>query len=434
MTPKKPTYEELEERLAEVEKVITALRSGEVDAIVTNDNITLMRLREAEEALRKSELWLNTTLRSIGDAVITTDDKGRVTFINPVAEQLTGWEEKQALGRELKDVFNIIHEHTGEQVEDPVDRILREGVVVGLASDTMLVSRDGTKYSISDSGAPIKMATGNIIGTVIVFQDITDQKRLEERFRQAQKMEAIGQLAGGVAHNINNLLSIIIGNLGLAIGSAPEAIHSFIADAQKGADRAAVLVQQILAFSRKSRMELESVDLNRTVDEVSRILQNTVDHRIEIEVRKEESLPCVHADERQMQSVLMTLCFNARDAIEKVMSGEIERARPGESFVIGIRTETEVVDKQYCAGQPDARPGRFVALSVSDNGSGIDAQTQRHLFEPFFTTKGLAEGIGLGLASVYGYIQQHKGWIDVTTEFREGTTFKVYLPIEEVEP
>ncbi|MFH1743137.1 MAG: response regulator, partial [bacterium] len=238
---------------------------------------------------------------------------------------------------------------------------------------------------------------------------------------------------GGVAHNINNLLTGIIGNLSLSQGSNPEEIPELIAMSLGTADRAAQLVQQLLTFSRKSLIEAGPLDVNSVVDETARLARQSINRRMEIEIHKEKNLPIISADAAQMQSVLMNLCLNARDAIEKVMSGGVASERQADQFAIRIQTETVLVDQEYCDTHSYARPGRFVVLSVSDNGSGMDPETQRHVFEPFFTTKGLAEGSGMGLASAYGYIKQHGGWIDFSSELGKGTTFRVYSPVTEEE-
>ncbi len=256
-------------------------------------------------------------------------------------------------------------------------------------------------------------------------------RKLEQQLRQAQKMEAVGQLAGGVAHDFNNLLTGIIGNLSLMEEHATNTVREYISYAQSAADRAAKLVQQLLAFSRKSHLEFRPVDLNQVVDDVHHIARETIERRIDIVTRKQEDLPTVLADPAQISSVLMNLCLNSRDAIEEVIRGEVDTDRRAEHFAIIIQTESVDIDREYCESYAYARPGRFVVLTVQDNGGGMNADTRRHIFEPFFSTKEVGKGTGLGLASAYGIVKQHRGWITVSSEEGQGTTFRVYLPVSD---
>ncbi len=256
-----------------------------------------------------------------------------------------------------------------------------------------------------------------------------ERGKLEQQLRQAHKMEAVGQLAGGVAHDFNNLLTGIIGNLSLLEAEATDTMREYIQYAQSAADRAAKLVQQLLAFSRKSRLEFKPVNLNDIVDDVYNIARETIDRRIDIVAQKQDDLPTTLADPAQINSVLMNLCLNSRDAIEEVMQGEPDTDRRKEHFVILIKTESVHINGEYCESIPYARPGKFVVLSIRDNGVGMDAQTQRHVFEPFFSTKEVGKGTGLGLASAYGIVKQHNGWITLSSEEGQGSTFRVYLPV-----
>ncbi len=258
------------------------------------------------------------------------------------------------------------------------------------------------------------------------------QARLEEQLQQSQKMEAIGQLAGGVSHDFNNLLTGIIGNLNLAEMKAPPELHKFLMNAKNAADRAANLVQQLLAFSRKSIVELKPVDLNRVVDEVSRLAQQIIDRRIEIAVDSDKNIPKVYADSTQINSVLMNLCINARDAIQEIIQGYQYPDRRDDKFIIQIRTGIRQVQKDDVQME-SVVPAQYVHLSVQDNGIGMNEDTQRRIFEPFFTTKEVGKGTGLGLASVYGIITQHQGWIETDSVVGKGTTFSIYLPAREKE-
>jgi len=269
---------------------------------------------------------------------------------------------------------------------------------------------------------------GRIVGIRSVLQNITDLKRLEEQLRQAQKMEAIGQLAGGIAHDFNNLLTGIIGNLSLAEIIASPEIRHYLANATVAAERAVNLVRQLLTFSRKSRIVLRTVDLNALVEEVHHLIRETIDRRIEIIVNTEEKLPCILADASQMNSILMNLCINARDAINMILEHQAIPQRIGDRFFIEIGTQAVEIDDVYCRTHLDTQPGTYVLLTVSDNGIGMNEVTRRRIFEPFFTTKEVGQGTGMGLAGAYGIIHQHGGWINFYTEYGKGTTFKIYLP------
>ncbi len=256
-----------------------------------------------------------------------------------------------------------------------------------------------------------------------------DKEKLEEQFRQSQKMEAIGQLAGGIAHDFNNLLTGIIGNLSLAEVEELHAVKKYVREANIAATRAEKLIHQLLAFSRKTHVQLKPVNINDIINEVYPLARQTIDRRIDIELSLEDNLPWVEADSTQINSVLMNLCVNARDAINEVMHGGDTDRAPGELLLLQLRTESTEIDENYCAKFTYAKPGRFVVLSVSDNGIGMAEDVRRRIFEPFFTTKKAGQGTGLGLAGAYGIVRQHNGWIQAQSEVGKGTTFRVFLPV-----
>ncbi len=247
--------------------------------------------------------------------------------------------------------------------------------------------------------------------------DITERRQLEEQFRQSQKMEAVGQLAGGVAHDFNNILTIIQGHVGLVSTLEPlppMAIES-IRDIGEAAERAANLTRQLLAFSRRQVMQPRELNLNALVANMARMLRRVLGEDITLDLKSSAGLPAVNADAGMLEQVLLNLGVNARDAMPR--GGELT-----------IRTSVEELAEETARQTPDAQPGRFVCLSVSDTGSGIAPEHIAHIFEPFFTTKDVGKGTGLGLATVYGIVKQHRGWIAVTSELGRGTTFKIHLP------
>jgi two-component system cell cycle sensor histidine kinase/response regulator CckA len=251
-----------------------------------------------------------------------------------------------------------------------------------------------------------------------------EKSQLEEQMRHAQKMEAIGQIAGGIAHDFNNLLTVIGTGLQMAkLIEDPIKARALLAEAEKACDRGADLVKQLLAFGRKAQVEPRPVDPREVIDEVVGIMRSTFDRRIEIATDLDRALDPVMADPSQIVQVLLNLCVNARDALQMVKKADWPPV-----LRITVAAKSVVLDERACEGNPEAAPGRFVRIAVSDTGVGMDRETQRRIFEPFFTTKERGKGTGLGLATAYGIVKQHGGWIDVESELGQGTTFQVHLP------
>jgi two-component system, cell cycle sensor histidine kinase and response regulator CckA len=263
---------------------------------------------------------------------------------------------------------------------------------------------------------------------VCIFEDTTNQRNLEAQVRQAQKMESIGTLAGGVAHDFNNLLAGILGNVSLSFLKIDKEnnLYKNLVNIETAAKRAAELTKQLLSFSRKVIISPKPINLNNSIDETLQIIKRTFDPRIIIDVNKEANIWPINADTNQIIQVIMNLCINARDAIEKTRN-----QNPAFSISIAkiiIETSNETIDKEYCDTHFEGFPGDFVCLKITDTGCGMDKRTQEKIFEPFFTTKEIGKGTGLGLSIVYGIIKQHNGWINVYSEPSLGTTFKVFIP------
>jgi len=290
----------------------------------------------------------------------------------------------------------------GERAYSLEHRVVRPDGAVRWVHETAQVECDA-------AGQPVRM--------VGVVQDITERRHLEERLRQAQKMEAVGQLAGGVAHDFNNILTAMLLQLSV-LQEDPRLgadAHDVLREVVKGARRAADLTRQLLLFSRRSAMQVKLVNLNDLLADLQRMLPRLLGEHITFETVLEPALPSVNADPGMMQQVVVNLCVNARDAMPK--GGRLL-----------VRTATAAVDAAHARARAGARVGRFASLSVIDTGCGMTAETLGHLCEPFFTTKGVGQGTGLGLATVHGIVQQHEGWMEVESAVGQGTTFRVYLP------
>jgi len=372
---------------------------------------------QAERKLQLSERRYATTLSSIGDGVIATDRSGLVTFLNPVAERLTGWSAAEAEGKPLTEVFRIVNEQTRATVENPVDRVLREGIVVGLANHTILISRHGSEAPIDDCAAPIQDDLGISVGAVLVFRDVTETHRREEQLRQSQKMEAVGQLAGGIAHDFNNMLTAILGysELLLHMAGSDHPWFGFLTEIQKASQRSAELTRQLLRFSRKELSQARVIDLNLVVTGIEPMLRRVVGEHIELQTRLTRSPASIKADPGQLEQVLVNLVVNARDAVPN-------------GGIIVVETAPELIDHQSPNVPQDIPHGEYQVLQVIDNGSGMDGATKLRIFEPFFTTKEVGQGTGLGLAIVYGIVQACHACMHVESTPGEGTKFTIWFP------
>lgn len=345
--------------------------------------------------------------------------------MNPVAEQLTGWSVGEARGKALKEVFALFHETTRTPVDLPFHRVLEEGVVSGLAAQTMLQTRAGREFPIDDSCAPLRDEDDRITGVVIVFRDITAQRaaqqalhQTEERLRQAQKIHALGQLAGGVAHDFNNLMTVVLGYSELLLASRRphDPDRAKLEQIQQAATHAATLTQQLLAFSRQQILHPQRLDLNALVTRGVKMLGRILGEDILLEMRLAPTLGAVTVDPVQLEQVLLNLAANARDAMPQ-------------GGTLCFSTDTVVLDADYAQQYPDVEPGRYALLAVRDTGIGMDQDTLARIFEPFFTTKAVGKGTGLGLATVYGIVKQSGGHITVDSMLGRGTTFTIYLPM-----
>jgi signal transduction histidine kinase len=265
--------------------------------------------------------------------------------------------------------------------------------------------------------APVKGADGAIYGRLWSYRDVSDYKQLEEQLMQAQKMEAVGRLAGGTAHDFNNLLVPIISyaELGMMSAAPDSKLYSYMDHIVEATERAAAITQQILAFSRKQVLEVKVLDLNQIISAFQKMIQRLIGEDIEIAIFLSPNLSLVRADKGQLEQVLMNLAINARDAMPA--GGKLT-----------LETVNVYLDENYSQARPTSEPGHYVMMAISDTGFGMDDDTRQHIFEPFFTTKEMGKGTGLGLSTVFGIVKQHQGNIYVYSEPGQGTTFRIYLP------
>lgn len=370
--------------------------------------------RQAEDALRESIRRFREMLENIRMMAVGLDLKGNITLCNDFLLGQTGWKREEIIGQNWFDLF--IPEDVRSQVRNAFFEGITQGKILS-HSENDIVTKTGQRRSISWNNGVLRDLQGQMIGTTNIGEDITERKNLEEQLRQAQKMEAIGRLTGGVAHDFNNLLTAIIGYGELMVMKlGPD--HALFKHAEEicnSAERAATLTRQLLTFSRKQVLAPRVLEINNIIGTVDRILRRLIGEDIKFKTSLDPRLGRVRADSSQIEQVILNLALNARDAMPK-------------GGLLTLRTENVEIDHSYAQKHWKVRPGRYVMLSVSDTGIGMNEETRSHLFEPFFTTKEVGKGTGLGLSTVYGILQQSGGHIDVITAPGKGSTFKIYLP------
>ncbi len=371
---------------------------------------------------RDSRRLFSSTLSSIADAVLATDREGRITFLNPIAETLTGWPRNEARGKPAGDVLQLVDERTREVVSNPLVRALKDRVTVAIDEHTVLISRSGAEVPIEHSASPVRDDAGEVRGAVLVFRDISKRRLLEQQVSHAQKMDAVGRLAGGVAGDFNNVLTVITGyaERWRAEGPASSALRRFVDEINYAGERAAALTRHLLAFSKGSTAQPRVIDLDAVVTGMQPMLRRILGQNVELILLTGSGLGRVKADPAQIEQVIVNLATNARDAMPD-----------GGKLVI----ETASVELEDGPGSLNlgVQPGSYLMLAVSDTGVGMNAETRSRLFEPFFTTKEPGKGSGLGLATVYGIIKQAGGKVTVYSQPGCGTIFEIYLPrVKEV--
>ena len=372
---------------------------------------------QTEITLRKMERWLAATLNSVGDAVLATDIDGCVTYLNHSAELLTGWTLIEATNRPVSEILKMLRGDGHTPVENPVSKVLQEGVILELAEGTLLQRKDGATFAIDDSAAPIRDEEDHIIGVVIIFRDISEHRRFEQQLREAQKLDSVGQLAGGIAHDFNNLLTVINGSCSLLLKSmaSDDPQKARVEMIKEAGDRATVLTHQLLAFGRRQVLIPKILNLNDVVASMGRLLAELIGEDIELLTVLEHTAVYVKVDSGQIEQVIMNLAVNSRDAMP--YGGKLT-----------ITTKNIEIHGQEARADHDGIDRPSVMLAVSDSGEGMEAETQSHIYDPFFTTKTLGKGTGLGLSMIHGIVMQSGGRITCSSEIGKGTTFRIYFP------
>jgi two-component system, cell cycle sensor histidine kinase and response regulator CckA len=368
-------------------------------------------------SLRQSEEKYRRLVDNANEVIVVAQD-GRLVFANPMTVRLTGYSESELISRPFTE---FVHPDDRQRVlERYTQRV--EGNISLPRYSFRLIAKDGTVKWVEISAVLIdwesRPATLNfIVDTTEAKQAEKIHRQLEAQFQQAQKMESVGRLAGGVAHDFNNMLSVILGYAEMAMNKvAPdEPLHADLEQIHSAARRSRDITRQLLAFARRQTIAPKVMDLNETMEGMLKTLRRLIGEDIDLAWRPGTGLWPVKIDPAQTNQILANLCVNARDAIPDV--GKLT-----------IETENITFDEAYCADHAGFSPGEFVLLAVSDDGSGMDKETLDRIFEPFFTTKGVGRGTGLGLATVYGIVKQNSGFINVYSEPERGTTFKIYLP------
>jgi two-component system, cell cycle sensor histidine kinase and response regulator CckA len=367
--------------------------------------------------IKENEEKLKSIFESSPDAILVCDLDIKIADCNQKTLNIFGGSvKKELIGKSALDFIipkdrHIAIENFRKRIEQNFDKSV----------EYTLISKDGHEFPAEISAGIILDASGNATLVIVIVKDLTERKQaevLQTRLQQTSKMESIGRLAGGVAHDFNNLLTVIQGSSSLGMNelSKNDPIYERLKLIDEAAERAAELTRQLLAFSRKQIIEMKVINLNKLIKNLHKMLIRLIDEDVELQTILSNDLDNISADSGQIEQIIVNLVVNARDAMR-------------EGGKLAIETSNVELDEIYCKQHVNVQPGIYVMLTISDNGVGMDEEIKEHIFEPFFTTKGPGEGTGLGLATVYGIVEQHNGSLELYSELGYGTTFKIYLPI-----
>ncbi|HEV2318822.1 MAG TPA: response regulator [Verrucomicrobiae bacterium] len=376
--------------------------------------------RRSQESLRQEHDFVRHIMETSPSGIVVTDNAGKITFANRRAGEIL------RLPQNLPQTSNVLNwptaDHGGNPLPGQTSR-LQDVLASGKpAMDLchLFEFADGERVVLSTNATALSSAEGRVEGMIVTVEDVTQRLALESQLRQSQKMDALGQMAAGVAHDINNILTIIQGHAGLLLNAAPADSNAAKSASQivAASERAAGFIRHLLAFSRKQIYRTKIVDVNAVLRNLESLLPRMLGGHITLETRYGSQLPHIAADIALIEQIVMNLALNARDAM----------SRGGKLIV-----ETSAIDLDFLSVRrhPGGRPGRFVCLRVADNGCGMEPALMQRIFEPFFTTKEMGKGTGLGLATVYGVVKQYQGWVEVQSEVGTGSTFRVFLPASD---
>ncbi|MCA9610882.1 MAG: PAS domain S-box protein [Myxococcales bacterium] len=379
------------------------------NAVIIHRDVTAER--RAERRLRDAKEYAELLVDSANALILVVHRDETLAVFNRAAESLTGF-TRDELGRAWMTRL-VPPDRQAEGRELFTHGVSSEG---SAELDLPILSRAGEEHLVRWQATPL-LAGGEPVGTIAYGVDITERRKLEEQLRHSQRLEAVGQLAGGVAHDFNNMLSVILGYCELLRDSLPadHAMQEDLAEIERAGSHSRNITRQLLAFSRRQIIAPRTVELNPLVSGLLENLARLIGEDVVVHFHPGDALWTVRVDPTQVEQILVNLAVNARDAMTT-------------GGALTIETGNASFDDVYCATHLECRPGEYVLLAVSDEGAGMDAVTLEHVFEPFFTTKAVGEGTGLGLAMVYGIVKQNGGFINVYSELGSGTVFKIYLP------
>lgn len=407
---------------------ITWTRNDEFAEIVKNINIFRDNLRNIYTRIAENEENLRTTLNSIGDGVVVTDSNANIVQMNPVSEKLSAHSQDSSFGKSIDEIIQLFSENKQHELAPVIVSMRNTPNPEVIHFEANLVSQDGATHIVSTTVSAIRHHEGSFFGAVLVFRDVTIEQKLKERVMQNDKMESIGQLAGGVAHDFNNMLGGISGVAELLLMESPnENQRKYLNMILDTTTRAATLNNQLLTFSRKNNNSSASnihkvFSAHKAINDAVEILKHSVDKKVAIVVNNHAEKDLIIGDAVQFQNAILNLGINARDALDD-----------NGSIAISTKniTVTETYIKQLGA---NLKLGEYIHINFVDNGKGMDEETKKRIFEPFFTTKDVGKGTGLGLAAVFGTIKELNGNITVYSELGTGTTFHILLPLTAETP
>jgi len=369
-------------------------------------DITERKLMEAERER------LRSAIEQTEDMIVITEPEGTIQYVNSAFEQISGYRREDVIGKNTRLLKS-------DRVDPELYKTLWQTLRSGEPWEGQFVNKrkDGTFYTEKASISPVRNAQGEVTNFVAVKQDITQIQVLEQQVLQASKMESIGRLAGGVAHDFNNMLTVILGHVELILeySEGPEHLIQDLEEVKQAAKSSADLTQQLLAFARKQPVIPRKLDLNQCISDTINLLKRLIGEEIDLLWTPKADLWSIKMDPGQLHQILTNLVVNARDALDG--TGRIT-----------IRTSNISFDQSDIKQDPKLSPGDYVLLEVGDNGLGMNQDTLEHLFEPFFTTKKMKNGTGLGLATIYGIVQQNNGFIKAESEVQKGSQFQIFLP------